>query len=80
MSDVQQSDSMAMTPEAVGARAPTQDVTSKLSEFERDDTSKPPFILTYPEVKLLGIAGVSVFVQCSQETVNDRFSLIFYLI
>lgn len=31
-----------------------------LEEFERTD-SRPPFILTYPEVKLLGIAGVSFF-------------------
>lgn len=31
---------------------------SDLEDFERSD-SRPPFILTYPEVKLLGIAGVS---------------------
>lgn len=32
---------------------------SRLEELERVDDSRPPFVLTYPEVKLLGIAGVS---------------------
>ncbi|KAF7978454.1 hypothetical protein HWV62_652 [Athelia sp. TMB] len=37
---------------------------SKLEEFERDDDGRPPFILTYTEVKLLGIAGpVSTMLQ-----------------
>lgn len=31
---------------------------SRLEEFEESD-NRPPFILTYSEVKLLGIAGVS---------------------
>lgn len=31
---------------------------SELDEFERQN-GRPPFILTYAEVKLLGIAGVS---------------------
>ena len=32
---------------------------SDLEEFERDSSTRPPWILTYTEVKLLGIAGVS---------------------
>ncbi|KAJ6617383.1 major facilitator superfamily domain-containing protein [Mycena sp. CBHHK59/15] len=34
---------------------------SGLEEYEREGDGKPPFILTYTEVKLLGIAGVGVF-------------------
>lgn len=29
-----------------------------LEEFEREGDERPPFILSYAEVKLLGIAGV----------------------
>ncbi|KAG2139628.1 major facilitator superfamily domain-containing protein [Suillus bovinus] len=32
-----------------------------LEEFEQSDKGRPPFILTYAEVKLLGIAGVGFF-------------------
>ncbi|KZT59376.1 MFS general substrate transporter [Calocera cornea HHB12733] len=32
-----------------------------LEDFEKDDLSKPPFILNWTEVKLLGIAGVGFF-------------------
>ncbi|KAG8941961.1 hypothetical protein FRC04_003920 [Tulasnella sp. 424] len=34
---------------------------AKLEEVEQDDSHRPPFILSYPEVKLLGIAGVGFF-------------------
>jgi PHS family inorganic phosphate transporter-like MFS transporter len=30
-----------------------------LEEYEQSGEGRPPFILTYTEVKLLGIAGVS---------------------
>lgn len=33
---------------------------SNLEEFERDTSTRPPWVLTFTEVKLLGIAGVSV--------------------
>lgn len=32
-----------------------------LTEYERSSVDKPPFILTKPELKLLGIAGVGFF-------------------
>ena len=32
---------------------------SQLEEIERPSDNRPPYILTYAEVKLLGIAGVS---------------------
>jgi PHS family inorganic phosphate transporter-like MFS transporter len=34
---------------------------SNLEEYEKSGDDKPPFILTYAEVKLLGIAGVGFF-------------------
>ncbi|KAI0322068.1 major facilitator superfamily domain-containing protein [Amylostereum chailletii] len=34
---------------------------SSLEEYERDGEDRPPFVLTYTEVKLLGIAGVGFF-------------------
>ncbi|KAM5536672.1 hypothetical protein V8D89_009600 [Ganoderma adspersum] len=34
---------------------------SNLEEFEREGEARPPFILSYREVKLLGIAGVGFF-------------------
>ena len=34
---------------------------SRLEAFERDSSSHPPFVLTLPELKLLGIAGVGFF-------------------
>ncbi|EGN97769.1 hypothetical protein SERLA73DRAFT_182514 [Serpula lacrymans var. lacrymans S7.3] len=34
---------------------------SGLEEYERSGEDKPPFVLTYTEVKLLGIAGVGFF-------------------
>ena len=40
---------------------------TRLEEVERSYEDKPPFFLTYPEVKLLGIAGVSLFcLRCIQ--------------
>lgn len=44
----------ARTTDAEPVRVPNR---SALEEYERD--GRPPFILTYTEVKLLGIAGVS---------------------
>lgn len=32
---------------------------SALEEYEQSGGGRPPFVLTYAEVKLLGIAGVS---------------------
>ncbi|KZO96778.1 MFS general substrate transporter [Calocera viscosa TUFC12733] len=32
-----------------------------LEDFEKDDLSKPPFILNWTEIKLIGIAGVGFF-------------------
>ena len=49
---------------AVNTPEPTHDGSrykSNLEEYEMDNDGKPPFILTYPEVKLLGIAGVRAF-------------------
>ena len=43
------------TTDAEPVRVPNR---SALEEYERD--GRPPFILTYTEVKLLGIAGVSI--------------------
>ena len=37
---------------------------STLEEYERSGDDRPPFILTYPELKLLGIAGVSIGLPC----------------
>ncbi|KAG8858430.1 hypothetical protein FRB96_005315 [Tulasnella sp. 330] len=34
----------------------------RLDEYEQAGNDRPPFILTYPEVKLLGIAGVGFFI------------------
>lgn len=36
-------------------------VRSGLAEYERSGADRPPFILTTPELKLLGIAGVGFF-------------------
>lgn len=33
---------------------------SNLEEYELEGDGRPPFILTVPEMKLLGIAGVSI--------------------
>ena len=41
------------------AEAPVPEGHSRLEEFEQASDNRPPFILTYTEVKLLGIAGVS---------------------
>lgn len=38
---------------------PAVEGRSRLEEFERSNDDKPAFVLTYTEVKLLGIAGVS---------------------
>ncbi|EJU02959.1 MFS general substrate transporter [Dacryopinax primogenitus] len=43
------------------ARPNHGDVRGGLEDFERDDPSKPPFILNWTEVKILGIAGVGFF-------------------
>ncbi|KZO96779.1 MFS general substrate transporter [Calocera viscosa TUFC12733] len=37
------------------------DLRGGLEDFEKDDLSKPPFILNWTEIKLLGIAGVGFF-------------------
>lgn len=42
----------------------------RLEEFERSD-SRPPFILTYTELKLLGIAGVRIFHRLKDLNLND---------
>ena len=34
---------------------------STLEEFERENSTRPPYILTKTELKLLGIAGVGFF-------------------
>jgi hypothetical protein len=47
---------------------------SALEEYERSGSGKPPFVLTYPEVKLLGIAGV-----CLHDLVNMYSSDLFIL-
>ncbi|OCH84068.1 MFS general substrate transporter [Obba rivulosa] len=36
-------------------------VQSGLEEYEKEDDDRPPFLLTYREVKLLGITGVGFF-------------------
>ena len=36
-------------------------VRSGLEEYERSAEGRPPWILTLPELKLLGIAGVGFF-------------------
>jgi hypothetical protein len=36
---------------------------SRLEEFDEEDDGRLPFYLTYTEVKLLGIAGVSSVIQ-----------------
>lgn len=38
-----------------------ENTRSGLEEYEREDTGRPPFILTLVEAKLLGIAGVGFF-------------------
>jgi hypothetical protein len=43
----------------VVAEAGTGAPHSRLEEYERDSNTRPPYILTRTEVKLLGIAGVS---------------------
>jgi hypothetical protein len=48
----------AMSAEPV-PEAPAPNGHSRLEEFERTSDNRPPFILTYTELKLLGIAGVS---------------------
>jgi hypothetical protein len=35
------------------------DGRARLEEVEQPDDGRPPYMLTYPELKLLGIAGVS---------------------
>lgn len=65
MSDVQEQHEMQQN--AAPVRAPASN-RSKLEEFERDDDGRPPFILTWTEVKLLGIAGVSIsFDRCKMQ-------------
>ncbi|KAH7907097.1 major facilitator superfamily domain-containing protein [Hygrophoropsis aurantiaca] len=41
--------------------ATTQPFRSGLEEYERSGEGRPPFVLTYAEIKLLGIAGVGFF-------------------
>ncbi|KAF8837549.1 MFS general substrate transporter [Paxillus ammoniavirescens] len=40
---------------------PSAPFRSELQAYERDAGDRPPFVLTYPEIKLLGIAGVGFF-------------------
>ena len=52
---------------------------SNLEEFEREGEARPPFILSYREVKLLGIAGVrmpSVRTPGSAHTTNANVLLV----
>ncbi|KZT59377.1 MFS general substrate transporter [Calocera cornea HHB12733] len=37
------------------------DIRGGLEDFEKDDLSRPPFVLNWTEIKLLGIAGVGFF-------------------
>lgn len=39
-----------------------QSITRGLEAYERADDTRPPFYLTWPEVRLLSIAGVGFFV------------------
>ncbi|KIP07902.1 hypothetical protein PHLGIDRAFT_23820 [Phlebiopsis gigantea 11061_1 CR5-6] len=62
MSDSASFPSTAASPKATHAPAPAtqEQYTSRLEDFELEDT-RPPFILNGPEMKLLGIAGVGFF-------------------
>lgn len=55
--------SLPSTTEPKATNEPTQNgqenFNSRLEDFELED-SRPPFILSMPEVKLLGIAGVRI--------------------
>lgn len=61
MSDSASFPSTAASPKATHAPAPAaqEQYTSRLEDFELEDT-RPPFILNGPEMKLLGIAGVRI--------------------
>lgn len=50
---------------------------SRLEEFEREDNARrPAFVLTYTEVKLLGIAGVSSMdLLCFPSLADEQFIL-----
>ncbi|KAH7924977.1 MFS general substrate transporter [Leucogyrophana mollusca] len=59
---------MASSAVPEGKLAPPQEIENKpvrfrsgLEEYERSGEGRPPFILTYTEIKLLGIAGVGFF-------------------
>ncbi|THH21419.1 hypothetical protein EW146_g159 [Bondarzewia mesenterica] len=55
---------MSNKPEDTNAGSiypPSPRFKSTLEEYERSGDDKPPFILTYAEMKLLGIAGVGFF-------------------
>lgn len=58
---------MPSMPSEVDENMPTPTRTesahhrSQLEEYERSGEGRPPYILTYTEVKLLGIAGVSFY-------------------
>ncbi|EIN12160.1 MFS general substrate transporter [Punctularia strigosozonata HHB-11173 SS5] len=54
-------ESHEMTPTQSEESAPTAVPHSRLEEYERDSNSRPPYILTRTELKLLGIAGVGFF-------------------
>ncbi|KAI0265684.1 major facilitator superfamily domain-containing protein [Gloeopeniophorella convolvens] len=41
--------------------SPEPPYKAPLEEYELDESGRPPWMLTYPEIKLLGIAGVGFF-------------------
>lgn len=43
---------------------------SALEEFERENDTRPPFVLTLTEAKLLGIAGVGFFLDGQSYSVS----------
>jgi hypothetical protein len=44
--------------------------SARLEEVERTDDTRPPYFLTYTEVKLLGIAGVNyIYYHCNQKLI-----------
>lgn len=55
---------------------------SGLESYERDSAGRPPWLLTYPEVKLLGIAGVGFFLDgmCIKADIDIPILLIVLII
>jgi len=52
---------MKESEEKFGVNNPRPHARSGLEKYERSGASRPPFILTRPELKLLSIAGVGFF-------------------